>query len=128
MALGVTWHVPYLLWYFGLAAYMQLPVKYQGGPRRQVNSFLPVAYRPENLAFSDCQRCQDRPLFGIGPAPRSIGKRASGPASNAATPSVPDTGRFIIRWCIVFSRCVSVVCSPTLHIHFATAIERPGPE
>jgi Uma2 family endonuclease len=27
MALGVTWHGPYLLWYFRLAAYMQFPVK-----------------------------------------------------------------------------------------------------
>jgi hypothetical protein len=27
MALRVTWHCPYLLWYFGLAAYMQFPVK-----------------------------------------------------------------------------------------------------
>jgi len=31
MALRVTWNVPYLLWYFVFAAYMQFPVQPWGG-------------------------------------------------------------------------------------------------
>jgi hypothetical protein len=48
MALRVTWHGPHLLWYFGLAAYMQFPVHRgdRGVPSRSVDKVRGVPRRP----------------------------------------------------------------------------------
>ena len=83
------------------------------------------------------QRCQCRcPVWHIrrtssssSQAPRSIGTRARGPVSMATIPSVPTTGRLLMRWCIVVSsrcvpRCVYLSCRSASHL----VISRSGRE
>ncbi len=69
MALRVTWHGPYLLWYFGLAAYMQLP----GQPQDPGETTKGAFSSPIGAARASRGRALLSPRLGLGTWHGSLG-------------------------------------------------------
>jgi hypothetical protein len=57
--------------------------------------------RPQGRRLQFARPRSQRSIRSSNQAPTSIGRQANGPTMSATTPSVPITGKFLNRWCIV---------------------------